>query len=166
MSSVLCGSHLPALIPAFHATTGVVLEMGIGWSSTPLLHWLCEANKRKLLSLETDEKWFNNFTEYGNENHSLRLVKDWSCEKFGDTDWGLALIDHRPAKERANSAARLRYRAEIVMLHDSEPEIDRFYRYGRAYKHFKYVYQYDKVKPHTAILSNFIDVERLYESLR
>jgi hypothetical protein len=140
--------------------------MGIGWSSTPLLHWLCTVHKRPLLSLETDKKWFDNFTEFANEYHTLRYVPDWSCDKFDQQEWGLVLIDHRPAKERANSAIRLKDKAKIILLHDSEPEIDRFYRYGRAYKHFKYVHQFTHIMPNTTILSNFIDVERLYEHLR
>lgn len=165
MSNVLCGSHLPVLIKALQHTRGAVLEMGIGYSSTPLLHWMCTANKQNLMSLETDLDWLSQFKEYENDYHILAHVKDWQIVGFNMNEWGLVLIDHRPAKERANSAIRLKDKAKIILLHDSEPEIDRFYRYGRAYKHFKFVYQYTKVKPHTAILSNFIDVRRLYEHI-
>ena len=51
------GTHMAALITAVANTTGAVLEMGCGDFSTPLLHAICSAEKRFLLSAEDNKQW-------------------------------------------------------------------------------------------------------------
>jgi len=53
-----------------------------------------------------------------------------------------------------------------LIIHDSEPEINKFYRYDRIWDHYRYRYDYKKFKPYTTVLSNKIDVEEYYEKLR
>ena len=49
------GSHLPVLIKMVLMTDGPILELGTGFFSTPVLHWLCAEKKRKLVSYDSSE---------------------------------------------------------------------------------------------------------------
>lgn len=158
-TDVLSGSHLPVLADIVLKTNGAVLEMGMGLNSTPLLHWVCTAHQRQLVSLENDIKWIEPNKAFENEFHKVELIKDWDKAKIDSTHWSVVLIDHRPALRRKVDAVRLKNRANFILLHDSEPEINRFYGYSRVYPHFKYVYHYRKVKPFTTVLSNFINIK-------
>jgi hypothetical protein len=155
-TDVLAGSHLPILIKLVQMTTGPVLEMGIGWNSTPVLHWLCL--DRRLLSLENDREWYEKFVEFGVGKHKIGYVKDWEKARIDNTRWSVVLIDHRPALRRHKDAIRLKDNADFIILHDSEPEIDKFYAYRRVWPHFKYRYDHTGVKPHTTVLSNRHDL--------
>ena len=73
------GTHLAPLIRAMERTTGPVLELGVGFFSTPYLHYACQSTGRHLTSYETSKTWAGCFTRYGYESdtHSIRVVKDW-----------------------------------------------------------------------------------------
>lgn len=147
----LSGTHLPVLARLLMHTDGAVLELGAGFNSTPLLYWTCKAESRLFRSYENDKAWcekMGDFTTY---------IEDWDKADIDDRMWSIALIDHRPALRRKDDARRLKDNANFVVLHDSEPEIDKFYKYTWIYKHFKYRYDYTKVKPFTTVLSNYID---------
>lgn len=165
MSTVAAGSHIPILVKLLEANKtrnhGPILELGIGYNSTPLLHWMCQTHRIPLFSYETDNEWLERFVEFSDTNHSLLPVKDWKDIQLNSSFWGIVLVDSRPAKERAHLATRVKDNADFVVLHDSEPEIDRFYRYGRAYRGFKYRYDFKKVMPNTTVLSNSFDLSFL-----
>lgn len=167
MGNLLAGSHLPILARICQISKGNVLELGVGYNSTPLLHWMCadlKYNHSYLFSYETDKKWLELFSEYDTNNHVIDHVENWDEIMLEEMKWGLAFIDCRPAKERRNLALRLKDCTDYIILHDSEPEIDRFYRYSSIYKHFKYRYDYTSVgKPFTVVLSNKYNVERIFE---
>ena len=155
MSKIIpAGTHIPLLIKAFEKTISFVLELGSGYNSTFLLYHLCKASGRNFKSYDNDKAWIEKMegiTEY---------VEDWDRLDLKEK-WSLVLIDNRPAVTRKDLALKLKDQAFIILLHDSEPEIDKFYGYSKIYKHFKYVYHYTKLKPHTVALSNFLDVETL-----
>ena len=88
---------------------------------------------------------------------------DWDSLPVFEMRWSIVLIDHRPALRRHVDALKFANIADYVVMHDSEPEIDRFYKYSRIYNKFKYVYQYTKIKPNTAILSNFSDPKLIFD---
>lgn len=157
-------THLPLLIKSVEATAKEgkpILELGMGFS-TMILHMMCKLSGRKILSIESDEKWYLENRFYASPNHLLMLAKDLKLVSNIDNEWGVVLVDHRPAIDRKRQAMRLRFNADIILIHDSEPEIDRFYGYSRIYKHFKYVYHYTDCKPYTTALSNTIDVCKLF----
>ena len=158
----LHGSHLPILIRAIQKTSGhrPVLELGMGWSSTPTLHWMCADLGRKLVSCESDPKWLQNFIDYQSDNHTIKLVENWQVQGFEKTHWSVVLIDQRPALQRHRDAINLAHSADIVILHDTQPETDRFYAYRRVWEHYKYRYDYTKFLPHTTAVSNYIDVAK------
>lgn len=165
-TDILAGSHLPILIAAVNATAkrhnNAVLEVGMGLSSTPVLHWLCTAQKRQLLSLENDPNWHEPNKRFENQFHKVELISDWDKAPIDDTMWSVALIDHRPALRRKDEAIRLKNNAYLILLHDSEEEINRFYRYDKTFSHFKYRHNFDKLLPNTLALSNFIHPTKLF----
>lgn len=145
----LSGTHLPVLSILINRTDGAVLELGAGFNSTPLLYWTCKAQRRLFRSYENDKAWCEKmglFTSY---------IDDWDKVPLDEVFWSIALIDHRPALRRKEDAKRLKDNADFVVMHDSEPEIDKFYKYTWIYKYFKYRYDFTSIKPNTTILSNF-----------
>lgn len=159
VAKVLYGSHIPVLVKVMSISSGPVLELGSGYYSTPLLYWLCRAGGREFVSYEENEKWCEALRrEIG---FRPTFIKDWLDVKIDHIHWSVVLIDHRPAIRRKVTANRLKNNADYIVLHDSEPEIDRFYRYTDIYPLFKYRYDYTKFKPHTVVLSNFKDLSNL-----
>lgn len=146
----LAGTHLPILSKLLRTTTGSVLELGAGWNSTPLLYWTCQAEKRHFESWENDEKWVKQME--GLTNYAY----DWEITHMNPTGdkWSIVFIDCRPALMRRKLALKYKDMADFIVLHDSEPEIDRFYGYSKIYKQFEFVYNFDKLKPNTVVLSN------------
>lgn len=175
MKNFLGASHLPILSEIMDRSDGPVLEMGIGYYSTPYLYWKCKAQGRDLISLEGDKKWMDKLEmpTWKEPGFGAFHVENWDdLYDINKTPrevpyvlahrWGVVLIDHRPAKRRRIDAKLLANNADFVIMHDSEPEIDRFYRYGYAYKHFKYRFDYKLVgKPNTTVLSNTKDLSVL-----
>lgn len=166
------GTHLPILAKVLDLTQGPVLELGTGVWSTMLFHIMCSNNKRLAISYDNDPTWYDSNQKWANEFHKLYLVEDFTDEQgnwhsgfekadIDNTFWSVAFMDHKPAKRRKDDAKRLANKAMVVILHDSEPESDRFFKYSWIYKHFKYRYNYENCRPHTVVLSNFIDVSKL-----
>lgn len=144
-------------------THGDVLELGMGLYSTPLLHTLCALQDRILVSIDNDSKWFKENQKWATGLHSVSLVKDWN-EMLCDADsthWSVVFIDEKPAKNRIKSIKKFANFANFIVIHDSEPESDRYFKYSWIYKLFKYRYDYTALRPHTTVLSNFIDVNSL-----
>jgi hypothetical protein len=135
-------------------TSGPILELGMGFS-TMLLDMMCRLTERPLVSYESDSKWYKKNLKYASNFHTILLADDWDKIDIDNTHWSVAFIDHRPALRRKIEAKRLKDIADYVILHDSEPEKGKFYRYTDIYPLFKYRYDYTNCKPYTTILSNF-----------
>ena len=154
----LYASHIPILTRMVDMTTGPILELGIGFS-TMILDMMCQLTKRSLVSYENDPRWYQKYLGYASDFHQVLLADDWDKIDIDHTHWSVVLIDHRPALRRKVDAQRLKDKADYILMHDSEPEIDKFYRYTDIYPHFKYRYDYTKCKPFTTILSNFKEIK-------
>ena len=160
------GSHLPALMKLVPMTTGPILEMGCGMFSTPFLHWTCYQTGRRLVTYESDPKYFNDVLTGVQENlrnahqefHTVGLVTDWDAVDLSPA-WSIAFVDHSPDRRRYLDLKRLTH-AEYVVVHDTEPRRNnwRKHHWGEAFGLFKYRFQYDKALPETTILSNVHDV--------
>ena len=153
----LSGTHLPVLARMMLTTSGAVLELGAGLNSTPFLFWMCKSEGRLFKSYENDKAWCEklpSFTEY---------IEDWDSVPINDFFWSLVFIDHRPAIRRHVDAIRVANKAMFVVLHDSEPEIDRFYAYRRVYPHYRFRYDYKRLLPNTTILSNFANPKDIFD---
>ena len=118
-------SHFPVLAAALAKTTGPVLELGMGWGSTPMLHAMCAPKLRILNSLETDKNWYKQFESFDCDFHSVLRVPDWKdiMAQFGMSHvlkWDVAFIDCSPGEIRKDLAMRLKGKAKFILLHDHE----------------------------------------------
>ncbi len=148
-------THVPLLVRAFDLSEGDVLEIGTGYFSSTVLDWLCAITGRKLVSYETDQKWFEKAKRHQSDYHDIIFVENWDDVPLDKKRWGLAFIDHHPHKRRAVEIERLKDVADYIVIHDTEPRSEAIYDYPRIYKLFKYRYDYKKVEPWTSVLSNF-----------
>jgi hypothetical protein len=148
------GTHIPALIKAVEVTDGPVLELGCGISSTPFLYWLCRDQDRQFVSYDNDQKWIKTV------GYPTQFVENWDKTDIDSIHWSVALLDHRPGERRPEDAIRLKDKADFIILHDSEPELDKFYGYEKIYPLFKYRFDYTKFLPHTTVLSNLVDIKK------
>ena len=166
-TTVWAGSHLPMLAQLMEVVDKPVVELGIGYNSTPFLHWMCKLKGLQLMSFETDKKWFELFKDYQEEDHYLELAKDWQfLDQLSQIDdFGIVFVDHRPAKKRRSSALKFKDSADYIVLHDSELADNPAYKYTDIYKEFKYMFEFKEVgEPFTVILSNKKDLSWLKHS--
>lgn len=166
------GTHMAPLLTAVMLTDGPVLEMGAGDFSTPLLHAICVKNKRFLLTADTDKKWLNNFIDLKNDWHNFEYIPvyedDWSInpkpqiwDNVGsDKHWSVVLIDHRPGERRVKDITRLRDNTEIFVIHDTQQPS---YGYEPILNTFKYKYVYKRYSTQTTLVSDKVDVSKLFE---
>ena len=158
--SIRYGSHLPVLISIVGMTSGPILELGIGLYSTPFLHFACLPTNRKLVSYEADSGWIRYFKDCRTSFHEVNLIDDWDKLEV-DKFWDIVLVDHSPDSRRKDEVKRLANKAKYLILHDSDLENDTLYKYSEVYPLFKYRFNYTVCKPHTTVLSNFVDLSHL-----
>ena len=157
---VRAGSHLPILIKLVLMTDGPILELGTGFYSTPVLHWLCAEKNRKLVSYDSSDKYIEIAKNYITDWHEVRFVTDWSKINIS-RHWGLVFVDHYPAQQRRLEIERVANNADYVIAHDSELEHDKDYQYSKVAPLFKHRYDYNKFYPPTVVFSNFKDLKNL-----
>ena len=164
MVSTRYGTHLPCLIKAVEKTKGAILELGIGVFSTPYLHYKCILDKRKLVSYENFEPWFNFFAKrygYNYGTHELNLVEKYSDVPLKKYD--IVFIDQTPDWSRHEEAIRFANKAKYIILHDSGPKYDRLYRYSKVYPHFKYRATWEGDTNQATVLSNFVNLKDFWK---
>lgn len=162
------GTHLGPLVAVMPITSGDVLEMGMGFFSTPYLHYHCTLHKRHLTSYDNERGWVKRFGwsdfhnhHYQSEYHDLIYVKSWDDAKI-EKPWDIALMDHSPSERRIVDAKKLANLARYIILHDSNEEFNREYHYDQIYPLFKYKKIWDKDARHATILSNFNQLDHLW----
>jgi len=156
------GSHMPVIARLVDMTQGPILELGMGIYSTSLLDVMCHEGKRTLISYDNDPAWFKENQGWESDYHKVHFVNNYNEADIENTHWSVALVDHRPALRRIIEIKRLAPHAEYIIVHDTEPECDRFFRYSKIYPLFKYRFDYRKCRPHTTVLSNFFDPKNLF----
>lgn len=154
------GTHIPALLKALEISKGSVLELGLGISSTPILHAICEHEGRLLVSCDNDKTFTDMFKKYATPTHQIRLVEDW--QEVKPEPCGIVLIDHKPEERRAKDIARFAHFAEILVVHDTEPEHEDLYHMQEIMNSFASRLDYVKPTVHTTLLSNYYDLNKLH----
>lgn len=162
----LFGTHLPLLIRIMSISHGNVLELGMGLSSTPFLHWMCFDQDRPLLSFENDLEFYKMLRPYNHPKfHKVRYIDDWNKLTVHKQRWSVVLIDTNPKSSRREFATKLKETADFVILHDTENSHERLYRYRDpiigCFKDYKFSYTYKKTSPNTTVLSNVFDVSKI-----
>jgi predicted O-methyltransferase YrrM len=154
------GSHLPLLIKVIESTKGGVIELGSGFYSTMMLHWMCR--KRTLLTCESSAEYYRFMLPFSSENHMVKLINDW--EKCDDISlpWSVAFVDLSPAKYRGIILPKLTH-VDYVVVHDTEKKYYDKYGYSDDIMSM-YQYQLNSRRYNTSILSNKHDnLERFYQ---
>jgi len=155
-------THFPFLIKAIQASEGTVAELGTGLFSTPLLHWLCFDNKRKVMSYESYKHYYDFAKLFKTDTHEVIFVKDWDKQEY-DEHYAVVFIDHTvPGRKhtRGDDAIKFKDIADYVVLHDAGENSHTKYGYEETYKHFKYRKDWTGCLPHTTVLSNKFDVTK------
>lgn len=150
------GTHIPMLVKAVQKTDGPVLELGAGFYSTPLLHWLCAESRRRLFTYEGNKGFFDQIKSFQSRTHSVRFVDDWDTTDFDKKHWSVALIDH-DADRRNIDIIRLKDCVDYIVIHDTEKDL---YEYDKVWEHFKYIHHWKFCKPFTTVVSNFFDITK------
>lgn len=122
-------SHLPALLACIAVTQGPVLELGVGFFSTPHLHALCGALERELISVEEDSEWRKPFLHHATPMHVFSSVYDnWlNLVELGAAHFGVGFIDHSPGgANRAKAFKALIEMCDFVVMHDAQKEDENF----------------------------------------
>ncbi len=150
-------THQPLLVACMSLTKGPVLELGCGNGSTLLLHSMCGTAKRKLVTLELDERWIRDFTTLRRSWHEILPVDKWLGLPQYEEKWGLVLVDHGAARLRGRTIDELY--ADIIVAHDSHREYN--CRYAARFEKYKYRYDYKNLRPWTTAISNTINLDVL-----
>ncbi len=160
-------THLLVLRRCVLATTGPVLELGVGGFSTPMLHHLCIPD-RKLVSLDSDSQWFKAMHDYATSRiggfdpaaHVVELVTNWATCPHLDEAWDVAFID-QDIFARGPSISRLADHTRLIVIHDTD-EMENFpggdsYGYWKVLPSLRYVWTCKKWRPWTSVASNVVD---------
>lgn len=120
---------MPALGYALGASTGPVLEVGIGNFSAPFLHEFCKASRRSICSLEENGQWHSAFRYV--DQHGGRVIKARNylldikelTEVTDGLRFGVSFVDSSPGgKCRADLFKFLIECSEYVVVHDYHRE--------------------------------------------
>lgn len=159
------GTFLAPLMKVMAITTGDVLELGVGYFSTPYLHYQCLLSKRHLVSCDNDNGWIKRFAtsnfanhRYRGQYHSFNYVKNWD-EADIEKPWDVALVDHSPDYRRIEEIKRLANFVKHIVIHDSNREFERMYHYSTIYPLFKYQLVWTGDNRHATVLSNFVNLK-------
>lgn len=150
-------NHRYCLWPALEATTGEVIEMGMGQGSTPFLHEYCK--DRKLHSFDNNFEWYSKFTDYDSDNHHVQHVVYWDDVYTAHPTPDVVLIDHAPGERRWIDVQKYAYSAKIIVIHDSEPAATG-YMMDKIWGMFKYRKDYESPGAWATMVSNHIDVSK------
>lgn len=155
MTTKRYGSHIPMLVRAWDLSSGEVVELGTGLYSTHLLYWLAGMSGRHVTSYETKPAWYERAKGMDSRFHSIRLIQSWDEAEL-ERRWGVALVDHASKEARWREVLRLADWADYIVIHDSN---DKRMGYEKIFAQFRWVYQYTKLIPNTAVLSNKYPLE-------
>lgn len=155
-------THFPLLMKIVAATKGPILEVGSGMFSTPLLHWLCFEQKRRLVTCESYAHYLDFANKFKTDWHEVIFVKPQQ-QPIIPGNFSVVFIDHSPKKPRTRGDDALLYKdtADYIVMHDAGEKAHKKYGYHEIYPQFKYRYDWTGCMPHTTVLSNKHDLSWL-----
>jgi hypothetical protein len=156
----LWASHIPILSKVMQVSNGPVMECGVGIYSTPLFHTFCDMEKRFLDSYEDHKVWFDYHIMFQSRLHHITYIQNWDNLPIEKRHWGVIFIDHLSTR-RSLEAIRAAQYADYVVLHDSNGRDEIHYHYSTVYPYYKYRFIFNRIHPHTTILSNFKTLDNL-----
>lgn len=152
--------HRVFLWKALGATTGKVIELGMGKGSTKQLHDYCE--NRLLFSYEYDFNFYKRFKNIESPLHQLMWIENWNdLHVMHEQGCDVLFVDHSPGERRKIDIAYYANKAQILVIHDTEKEADHGYQMLAEINKFKYIINDETFPARTTMCSNFIDVTKL-----
>lgn len=146
------------LYPALLATSGEVVEMGVGDGSTPFLRRYCADTKRMLFSYENNYEWYRRMQDYNGEGHKVTHVTDWDVVSQNHIHPSVVLIDSAPGERRKIDVELFANKASVLVMHDTEPAADHGYQMRQHIKLFKWWIDFKSEGAWASAASNFVDV--------
>lgn len=131
------GTHQLVLLDALGRTDKPVLELGSGIWSTVQIHDALKNRDIKILTIESKQKWFNQYLYLKTKLHDLRHVNDTDMPAFyehDDVEWGLVFIDNPTWTARKLAVQKYKGVADYVVLHDCDYILEKNHTYGRIIK--------------------------------
>lgn len=157
------GSHQPLLIHVLNTIkTGKVLELGIGYNSTPIMNMICGMQGREMVSVETNLSWYNKFKSYKGVNHDMQFIEHKVLLKEGhkvfDDKYSVAFIDSHQAF-RQSMIIKMKDNVDYFVVHDTECVV-----YGKTncykfdFSMFKHAHHFTSCTPMTSVISNLDEI--------
>ncbi len=157
-------NHRPLLRLALCLTNGStymgnandpVLEFGAGNGSTPFLKKYCQDNNRDFYSYDSNKEW-------ADKCGSIH-IDDWNKNEHIFTRCSVAFVDEAPGEHRHKSLALLAYKAQIIVVHDTEEAGAGNYMFDLVWPLFKKRINYNRLGggAGATLLSNFINLDGL-----
>ena len=143
-------THMTMLLKVLDHSQGDVLEVGGGPFSTPLLHWICKMQGRKLITYENEPIFYNLCKKFQSGLHRIRFIENW--DDIPLKNYGLVFIDHHPDARRVVDLIRFKDCADFIVCHDTEKREK--YGWDQADKFFKYQHIWKECRPWTSVYSN------------
>jgi len=151
-------THMPMIIKVMLNSDGPVCEVGGGPFSTPILHWLCSIQNRKLVTYENHPEYYEFCKRFQSGGHKIIFVNNWDDMDF-KRHWGVVFIDHHPPQRRSVDMINFKDTADYLIMHDTEDP--KGYNWENAWPHFKNRYDWKGCKPWTSVVSNFKSLDFL-----
>ena len=106
-------------------TSGDIIEFGTGHGSTPLILDLIKGTDRNLVSVESDQTWFEQMQEMypPNHQHTYHFVSNWEADIVTlanelSNNISVCFIDSSPWHSRTLAMTHFKDRSDYVMIHD------------------------------------------------
>lgn len=129
-------THQPLLIWAIENTSGNILELGAGDSSTILLNSCTINTNRKLVTVDDNYDWLEKYSNLESENHKFiyinNTIDDWKqiIDDLSQNIWSFTFVDHATLEHiwrvsRPYAIKKFLSCSEYVIAHDADlfPEI-------------------------------------------
>jgi hypothetical protein len=113
---LIYGTHQPVLRGVLNIITKPVLELGCGYFSTELIHTIAEERNLKVVSIESNDEWFDIFKNYESKDHSFEHFDT----EANNHEWGLVFIDCDDWIARKNALLKYMNIADYVIVHDCD----------------------------------------------
>lgn len=148
-------SHLPVLSRIISAASRIesILEVGAGFYSTPMLNAFAVGAGCDHVVLESDKTWRDNITQWFDIKVQMFDLSELPQDIL-DQRWSLVFIDCQDERSRSRHALALKNMADMIVLHDSNPDWDHAYKYSEIIPLWKYSHQFTATYPHSLLLTN------------
>lgn len=148
-------SHQPVLLGLLRERPARVLELGMGYSSTPIVLALSASS----VSMETDPAWFARFSRFASDDHAFELLTDYTATEwhspFLEQEWDVVFVDNSPYSTRQTNLMQVADKARFVVCHDTEECFKPAgSSYGWDFSSFRYVWTYTRFDNYTTVVSN------------